>query len=97
MEIRYAINPETGLPHILDHDVAPEEVEDVLAESPEDRRNRNDTRVAVGRTSEGRLLRVVYARRRVRNAPDGILVITAYELRGNDVVAFRRRMRRRNR
>lgn len=35
--VRYYIDPETGLPHIHNHGVSEEEVEQVLAEPGEDR------------------------------------------------------------
>ena len=51
-------------------------------------------RIAIGRTSEGRYLRVIYA---PDPEPDQIFVITAYALRGKPLAAFRRRLRRRGR
>ena len=94
MAIRYNINPETGHPHILDHGVTEEEVADVFESSPEDRRGRNGTRIAIGRTSGGRILRVVYVQERGGDAPNDKFIITAYDLRANDAAAYRRRMRR---
>ena len=94
MPINFHINPETGQPHILDHGVTENEVEEVLATAPEERRGRNGTRIANGRTFAGRALRIVFVR---SNNPYSIFVITAYVLRGNELAAFRRRMRRSNR
>jgi len=37
VNIRFYIDPETGLPHIYNHDVEEEEVEDVLESPGEDR------------------------------------------------------------
>lgn len=52
---------------------------------------RDDSRVAIGQTSGGRYLRVIY----VSNPePRSVFVITAYELRGKPLVAYRRRRRR---
>jgi hypothetical protein len=47
--------------------------------------------VAIGQTDAGRYLRVIY----VPDAqPGSVFVITAYELAGKPLLAFRRRMRR---
>ena len=67
---------------------------DVLASPSEDRPGRNGSRVAIGRTSGGRYLRVIYV---PDQEPDKVFVITAYELRGKPLAAFRRRIRRRGR
>jgi uncharacterized DUF497 family protein len=94
VNIGFYLDPATGQPHVLHHGVEEEEVEDVLANPGEDRPGRENTRVAIGRTAGGRYLRVVY----VRNPePDSIFVITAYELRGKPLRAYRRRLRRRQR
>ena len=73
--VRYCIDPETGLPHIYNHSVTEEEVEEVLAEPGEDRRGYEGARVAIGQTEAGRYLRVMYV-------PDpelgSVFVITAY-------------------
>jgi hypothetical protein len=37
MDIRFYIDPETGLPHIYNHDVDGDEVEEVLQNPGEDR------------------------------------------------------------
>ncbi|HEV2844150.1 MAG TPA: hypothetical protein VG477_04825, partial [Thermoanaerobaculia bacterium] len=60
MEIRFYIDPETGEPHIYNHDVTEEEVEDVLSHPIEDRPSRKDSRMATGQTQAGRHLRVAY-------------------------------------
>lgn len=67
---------------------------DVLASPSEDRSGRDGSRVAIGRTSGGRYLRVIYV---PDQEPDKVFVITAYELRGKPLAAFRRRIRRRGR
>jgi hypothetical protein len=92
MNIRFYIDPETGLPHIYKHGVHEGEVEDVLRRSGEDRPGHGGSRIAIGRTQTGRYLRVIYA---PDPEPDNVFVITAYELRGKPLVAYRRRMRRR--
>jgi hypothetical protein len=91
LNIRYYIDPETELPHIYRHDVEETEVEDVLSNPGEDRLGREGSRVAIGRTSEGRYLRVIYV---PDPAPNSVFVITAYELQGNPLIAYRRRRRR---
>ena len=91
MNIRYYIDPETELPHIYRHDVEETEVEDVLSTPGEDRLGREGSRVAIGRTSEGRYLRVIYV---PDPAPNSVFVITAYELQGKPLIAYRRRRRR---
>ena len=60
MEVRFYIDPETGLPHIYGHSVQEHEVEDVLANPGEDRSGVEGSRVAVGQTVGGRYLRVIY-------------------------------------
>ena len=94
MNIRFYIDPETGDPHIRSHGADEFEVADVLAVPGEDRPGREGVRIAIGRTQDGRYLRIIYVPDR---EPDQVFVITAYELRGKPLVAFRRRMRRRGR
>ena len=94
MNVRYFIDPQTGLPHIYEHDVAEGEVEEVLAEPGEDRPGQDGSRVAIGQTLSGRYLRVIYV---PDPEPDSVFVITAYELSGKPLLAYRRRQRRRNR
>ncbi len=67
------------------------QVEEVLQRPGEDRPGSEGSRVAIGRTSGGRLLRVIYV---PDPQPDSIFVITAYGLRGKPLVAYRRRYRR---
>ena len=94
MELRFYIDPETGLPHIYRHDVEEYEVQDVLDAPIETTDSRDNSRVVIGQTRSGRYLVVAYRQNR---ATDPILVITAYQLRGNDLPRFRRRRRRRGR
>lgn len=92
MKIRFYINPLTGLPHIYDHDVEQEEVEEILRRPGEDRPGRGDSRVALGQTATGRYLRVIYV---PDPKPDSVFVVTAYDLVGKPLKAYRRRRRRR--
>ena len=92
MDIRFYIDPETGLPHIYEHEVDKSEVEDVLRSPVEDISRREGSRVAVGQTQAGRYLRVIY---RPDPEPGSVFVITAYELKGKPLAAYRRRRRRR--
>lgn len=91
MQLRFWTDPATGLPHINEHDVEEDEVEDVLRRPAEDRPGREGSRVAIGQTRAGRYLRVVYV---PDPAPDSVFVITAYELSGKPLRAFRRRRKR---
>jgi hypothetical protein len=94
MRIRFYIDPETGLPHIYIHDVREDEVEDVLQKPGEDRPGKENSRIAIGQTRGGRYLRVTYV---PDPEPDSVFVITAYELTGKPLKAYRRRGRRRRR
>jgi hypothetical protein len=92
MNLRFYYDPATGEPHIYNHRVTEEEVEDVLRRPGEDRLGREGSRVAIGQTQAGRFLRVIYV---PDPEPDSLFVITAYELRGKPLTAYRRRQRRR--
>ena len=94
MKIRFYIDKETGLPHIYNHEVREDEVQDVLWKPGEDRPGKENSRIAVGQTRDGRYLRVIYVPDPV---PDSVFVITAYELIGKPLKAYRRRCRRRQR
>lgn len=91
MNVRFYIDPDTGKPHIHGHDVLESEVEEVLACPGEDRPGRSGSRVALGQTTRGRHLRVIYV---PDPEPNSAFVITAYELRGKPLLAYRRRRRR---
>ena len=91
MKIRYYIDSETKEPHIYNHGVSEDEVEDVLRKSGEDRPGREGSRVTIGQTQNGRYLRVIYVPDPV---PYSIFVITAYDLSGKSLKAYRRRRRR---
>lgn len=82
---------QTEVPHIHNHGIDEEEVIDVLSSPGEDRPGREGARVAIGKTRAGRYLRVIYV---PDPQPDSVFVITAYELRGKPLLAYRRRLRR---
>ena len=92
MELRFYQDPETGQPHIYEHGVSENEVREVLEQPGEDRPGADDSRTALGQTAAGRHLRVIYT-------PDAeghsTFVVTAYELHGKQLQAYRRRRRRR--
>jgi hypothetical protein len=90
--LRFYVDPETGQPHIYNHNVAEVEVEQVLVRPGEDRRGSEGSRAAIGQTETGRYLRVIYV---PDPEPGSVFVITAYELGGKALTAFRRRKRRR--
>lgn len=92
MDVRYYLDGETGEPHIYGHQVSEEEVEHVLRHPGEDLPAREDARQALGQTAAGRYLRVIYV---PDPMPDSVFVITAMELRGKPLMAYRRRQRRR--
>ena len=91
MRLRYYSDPSTGEPHIYNHDVEENEVEEVLGKPLEDRVGSEGSRVAIGQTEAGRYLRVIYV---PDPAPDSAFVITAYDLGPKALKALRRRCRR---
>nr|VFK51442.1 MAG: hypothetical protein BECKTUN1418D_GA0071000_10086 [Candidatus Kentron sp. TUN]VFK57251.1 MAG: hypothetical protein BECKTUN1418F_GA0071002_11106 [Candidatus Kentron sp. TUN]VFK65365.1 MAG: hypothetical protein BECKTUN1418E_GA0071001_11066 [Candidatus Kentron sp. TUN] len=91
MKIRYYMDPQTGLPHIHGHAVDEDEVREAMLRSVEDRLGKDGSRVTIGGTSGGRYLKVVYV---PDLESDSVFVITAYELRGKPLSAFRHRSRR---
>jgi len=93
LRIRYFLEPSSGLPHVYAHGVSEEEVAFVRSRPGEDRAGREGSRVALGRASSGRYLRVVDVPDVSRN---GVFVITAMELSGKALHAYRRRRRRRH-
>ena len=92
MKVRFYLDPTTGYPHPRKHSVNEEEVEEVLKSPGEDRPGRDNSRVAIGQTDAGRHLRVIYV---PDPEPDSVFVITAYELKGKPLRAYRRRQRKR--
>jgi hypothetical protein len=91
MEIRNYLDPNSSEPHIYEHGLTEEEVEQVLRGPGEDLPARQGSRMKLGQTAAGRYLQVIYA-------PDedgqGLFIITAYELTAKAKKAFRRRQRR---
>jgi hypothetical protein len=94
MELRFWNDPETELPHLYAHDVTEEEVRQVLNLPGLDYPETRNARVRLGTTVAGRYLKVVYV-------PDkgakSAFVVTAYELRGKALKAYRRAKRRKKR
>lgn len=90
MKTRFYIDPATELPHIYEDDVHEDEAEQVLIRPSEDRPGKDGSRVAIGQTKAGRTLRVIYV---PDPEPESVFVITAYELKGKQLKAFRRRLR----
>ena len=66
---------------------------DILERPGEDRSGNDGARVALGQTDGGRYLRVIYI---ADPEPESVFVITAYELTGKPLAAFRRRRRRKH-
>jgi hypothetical protein len=91
VEIRYYLDAETGQPHIYDHGVSEQEVEEVLRGPGEDLRATGNSRRKIGQTLTGRYLQVFYV---PDPDPKSVFVITAYEPQGKAKKAFRRRQRR---
>ena len=92
MNIRYNLDADSGLPHIYNHNVSEPEVMDVLRGPLENRPGTGESRILIGRTRQGRVLRVI-----VKFYADGqgIFVITAYDLHGKPLKALRRRLKKR--
>lgn len=93
MKVRFYIDRESGEPHIVHHDVSEREVRDVLARPLEDRPGRTSSGVALGQTTAGRYLRVIYV---ADPEPDSVFVITAYDLGPKAKHALRRRRRKKS-
>jgi len=94
MNLRWLPDPETGLPHFYDHNVTEDEVRYVLQHPGERRRSTRNSWVAIGQTLAGRYLRVVYV---PDDVGDVLFVVTALELRGKSLKAYKRRLRRKHR
>jgi uncharacterized DUF497 family protein len=88
MEVKFFIDPETEQAHIHNHGVREKKVREILARPGLVLKGPNLSRFALGQTAAGRYLKVVYA---PRKEAKGIFVITAYELRGKELNAYRRR------
>ncbi len=94
MKIRFHIDLETSEPHIYQHRVTEQEVAEVIRHSGEDRPGREGSRVAIGRTESGKYLKIIYVS---DPEPESIFVITAYELKGKPLAAYKRRRKRKTR
>ncbi|MCC6426730.1 MAG: hypothetical protein IT435_07900 [Phycisphaerales bacterium] len=92
MRITFYIDPDTDLPHVENHGIETTECVEVLENAGQDFKSRSGARTAYGQTRAGRYLKVVY---RLDKDEDELLVITAYPIKGNEVKAYRRRLRRR--
>jgi len=91
VRIRDYIDPATRLPHIYEHDVSEHEVEAILERPLQDIRGRDDSRIAIGQTDEGRYLKVIYVPDPV---PDSVFLITAYQPGPKAKRAIRRKRRK---
>jgi hypothetical protein len=91
LRIRFYVDPSTGAPHILNHQVGEDEVADVLEGPGEDRAGGEGSRIALGQTASGRYLRVIYV---PDPEPNSVFVITAYDLTGKPLAAYRRRRKK---
>ena len=94
MELRFHIDPETGLPHIYDHGITEDEVRQVFVGRGEDTRADRDSRMRLGQTAAGRYLQVIYV---PDESGESAFVITAYDLKATAKRAYRRRQRRKGR
>ncbi len=92
MTARFYNDRDTGEPHVHKHGLTEQEVEDVLSRPGEDRPGEQGARIAIGQTRAGRYLRVIYVPDPERHEA---FVITAYDLRGKPLLAYRRRRRQR--
>ncbi len=90
MLLRFHTDPETGEPHIYRHGVSETEVEEVLRHPGQDLPGRRGSRIALGRTDAGRFLQVIYV---IDEDRLGAFVVTAYDLSGKALAAYRRRVR----
>ncbi|GMT49836.1 MAG: hypothetical protein IEMM0008_1375 [bacterium] len=91
MNIRYYLDPEDRLPHIYQHNVGEQEVEDVLKRPGEDRPGKDGSRIALGQSRSGRYLRVIYV---PDPEPDSVFIITAYDLKGKPLKAYKKRKKK---
>ena len=92
MDLRYHLDADTGLPHICEHGVTEEEVEQILRGSGDEVAGTRGSRIKLGQTASGRYLQVIYVR---DDVGDGAFVVTAYEPKEKAKQAYRRRRRKR--
>jgi hypothetical protein len=93
LRAQFYIDLATGSPHIHNHQVQEDEVIDILEQPGEDRAGSENSRVALGQTAAGRYLRVIYV---PTAEPDCVFVITAYDLTGKSLAAYRRRRKKKH-
>jgi uncharacterized DUF497 family protein len=91
MNVTFFTDSDTGEPHIFNHGVTEAEVRQILAHPGVILKGRKTSRLALGQTVDGRYLKIVYSKRREGR---GVFVVTAYELRGKELSAYRRRRRK---
>lgn len=91
LNIRYYFDEELDCLHIHKHNVYENEVEDILTNPIEDRQGKDGSRVALGKTSGGRFLKVIYV---PDTEPDSVFVITSYDLSGKALAAFKKRRKK---
>jgi hypothetical protein len=93
LDVRFYRDPE-GTPHIWQHGVTEAEVIQALTRQAENRPGRDESRIIIGRTAAGRVLKIVGV---IDDDGGGLFVVTALELEGKPLLAFRRRERKRGR
>lgn len=91
VDLRFYLDQETGEPHIYEHGVSEVEVHEILESPVDEFGGRGDSRIALGQTATGRYLQVVYVPDPGRRSA---FVVTAYDLTGKALAAYRRRRRR---
>lgn len=91
VDVRFYVDPNSREPHCHRHGVTEAEVVQAMGARSEDRPGREGSRLAFGRTENGRYLRVIYV---PEEEGESIFVVTAYELAGKSLWAFGRRRRR---
>jgi hypothetical protein len=94
MELRFWIDPETDLPHIYDHGVTEDEVQQVLRRPGEEVGGSEGSRIRLGQTEAGRYLQVILS---PDPSGESAFVITDYDMSPSTKRAYRRRQRRKNR
>jgi len=73
--MRFYLDPDSGLPHIYQHGVREDEVEQILRGKGEDVAAKDGARMKLGQTHAGRYLQVIYT---FDDLGLSIFVITAY-------------------
>lgn len=80
-----------GQPHIHKHGVTEDEVGEAFQNIFEDRLGRESSRIVIAKTEAGRILKVIYS----PESKEEAFVISARELAGTQLTAFRRRIKKR--